>query len=391
MLRSKVRIAQVVMILLFTRFNCTRISVIVLSLILPTYNEAENIPGLLPKLEEVLKGIPHEIIIVDDDSPDGTWKVALEISQDKENVHVIRRVDKRGLSSAVIDGFLAAKGDVLAVMDADGQHDMTILPKLYNAVKENNGIALGSRYMEGGSFGKWEKRRQFMSRTATKLAQWVCRVKVSDPMSGFFAISRQAFEKALPRLNPKGYKIFLDFLVHVPKGTQAQEFPFVFGLRTHGESKVSHKVIIEFLEYLYDVTIGRFIPLTFVKFCMVGTLGVFVHMSAYYAISRLIMQGGSLTIAGFSLSVLGATETAIIFNYILNNSWTFAHQKLKGKDAFIGFFKYNVACAFGALANWAVSTFLFSLGWLELLAVFIGAIVGVMWNYTINRMFTWRK
>jgi len=361
------------------------------SLILPTYNEAENIPELLPKLEEILAGIPHEIIIVDDDSPDKTWEVALALSQDKDDVHVIRRVDKRGLSSAVIDGFLAAKGNVFAVMDADGQHDMELLPKLYAAVKENRGLAIGSRYIEGGSVGEWDERRHFLSKIATKMALHLCSVKVKDPMSGFFALDRKVFEEVRTRLNPKGFKILLDLLVHVPKGTQATELPYTFGVRQLGKSKLSWKVQLEFLEYLYDVTFGRLIPLTFIKFCIVGTLGVFVHMSAYLVISRAIIQGGALSIGGFSLSVLGATETAIIFNYLLNNSWTFAHQKLRGTAAIVGFFKYNVACSFGALANWAVSTYLFSLGWLELLAVFIGAIVGVMWNYTMNRMFTWRK
>ncbi|MBU0766691.1 glycosyltransferase family 2 protein [Patescibacteria group bacterium] len=362
-----------------------------ISLILPTYNEAENIPELLPKIEEILSGIPHEIIIVDDDSPDKTWQVALDLSQNKEDVHVIRRVDKRGLSSAVIDGFLAAKGDVFAVMDADGQHDMELLPKLYVAVKENNGLAIGSRYIEGGSVGGWDERRHFLSKIATKMALHICSVKVKDPMSGFFALDRKVFEEVLPRLNPKGFKILLDLLVHVPKETKATETPYTFGVRQLGKSKLSWKVQIEFLEYLYDVTVGRFIPLTFVKFCIVGTFGVFVHLIAYGVISRSIMDGDPLTIGGFSFAVIGATEIAIIFNYLLNNSWTFAHQKLRGTSAIVGFFKYNVACSFGALANWAVSAYLFSIGWIDFLAVFTGAIVGVMWNYTMNRMFTWRK
>ncbi|MFH1670985.1 MAG: glycosyltransferase family 2 protein [Patescibacteria group bacterium] len=362
-----------------------------ISLILPTYNEAENIPELLPKLEEVLAGIPHEIIIVDDDSPDKTWQVALALSQDKDDVHVIRRTDKRGLSSAVIDGFLAAKGDVFAVMDSDGQHDMGLLPQLYAAVKENQGLAIGSRYIEGGSIGEWDERRHFLSKVATKMALNLCKVKVKDPMSGIFAIDRKVFEEVLPRLNPKGFKILLDFLVHVPRGTQATEVPYTFGTRQLGESKLSMKVQIEFIEYLYDVALGRFIPLTFIKYCIVGTLGVLVHMSAYYVISRLMMGDGHLSIAGFSLAVLGATETAIVFNFLLNNIWTFKQQRLHGFGALAGFLKFNVACAFGALANWAVSTYLYSLGWVEFLAVFIGALTAVVWNYTMNRMITWRK
>ena len=362
-----------------------------LSLILPTFNEAENIPELLPKIEGVLADIPHEIIIVDDDSPDLTWDIAQDLSKDRDDVHVIRRIGRRGLSSAVIEGFLAAKGDVLAVMDADGQHDMDLLPKLYAAVSDNKGFALGSRYIEGGSTGDWDERRHLMSRVATKMAIFVCRTKVADPMSGFFAIDRDLFENVVEDLNPKGFKILLDLLVHAPAETPVTEIPFTFATRIHGESKLSKRVQLEFLEYLYDVTLGKYISLTFVKYCIVGTLGVAVHLSAYLGLSALLAGGADLSLAGFSLSVLGAIETAIIFNFWLNNIWTFSVQKLAGRALVVGFLTFNLACAFGALANYAVSAYLFSLGWAELTAVILGAFTGVFWNYTMNRVFTWKE
>ena len=362
-----------------------------LSLILPTYNEAQNLPELLPKLEDALSGIEHEIIVVDDDSPDETWRIAHELSENRDNLHVIRRIGRRGLSSAVVEGFLAAKGNVLAVMDADGQHDLSVLPRIYDEVKSGVNIAIGSRYIDGGSVGDWDERRQMLSRLATRLAVRLCKVEVRDPMSGFFAIDRETFESTLPRLNPKGFKILLDFLVHVPKGTTAKELPISFGKRMHGESKLSRRVQLQFIEYLYEVTFGKCIPLTFVKYCIVGTLGIAVHMSAYYAISRLIMRDGDLTVAGFSASIIGATEIAIIFNFLLNNVWTFAEQRLRGVSAITGFFKFNTACILGAIANWAVSTYLYSLGWMEALAVFLGALTAVLWNYTVNRVMTWRE
>jgi len=372
------------------------------SLILPTYNEAENLPELIPKIEDVLRGIPHEIIVVDDDSPDQTWKVAHTLSQKFPALHVVRRIGRRGLSSAVVEGFLSANGDILAVADADGQHDLSLLPKLYRAVagnlpaeasshaQETVNIAIGSRYAEGGSVGGWDERRYTLSRIATKLAIALCRVKVKDPMSGFFAIDRKTFEEALPRLNPKGFKILLDLLVHVREGAKVEELPFTFGERLHGESKLSRRVQIEFLEYLYDVTLGRFIPLTFLKYCIVGSLGVVVHLSAYYLIRTLLAEQ-AVSLYGFSLSLVGAIETAIIFNFLLNNVWTFAHTRLQGISAFFGFLKFNLACAVGAVANYAVSAFLFSRGWAELLTVIIGAFVGIFWNYTMNRMITWRE
>ncbi len=363
-----------------------------LSLILPTYNEAENLPELLPKLETLLGGvIAYEIIVVDDDSPDETWRIARELARKNPHLHVLRRVGRRGLSSAVIEGFLAAKGDVLAVMDADGQHDLQLLPQLYDAVRSGCAqIALGSRYVRGGGVGQWDERRHLLSRIATALAQRLCRVHVCDPMSGFFAMDRATFEEALPRLNPRGFKILLDLLVHVPKDTRVNELPFTFGARIHGESKLSRQVQIEFIEYLYDVTFGRFVPLTFVKYCIVGFLGVFVHVAAYLAISRLLLPVGIPPMNGFSLSVLGAIETAILFNFLLNNAWTFAPSRLRGNAAVVGFLKYNVACVFGALASYAVSIFLYSTGFGELLSVVVGAFTGAVWNYTMSRLFTWR-
>ncbi len=362
-----------------------------LSLILPTYNEAENISDLLPKIRSILKNTPHEIIIVDDDSPDETWRIAQKIAHDLGDVHVIRRIGRRGLSSAVIEGFLSAKGDVLAVMDADGQHDMGLLSTLHAEVAEHGGVAIGSRYVSGGSVGEWDERRYMLSRIATRMAIGLCAVKVNDPMSGFFAIERSVFEEIHPRLNPKGFKILLDLLVHARKGTVVKELPFAFGIRTHGESKLSRRVQLEFLEYLYDVTLGHIIPLTFVKYCIVGLFGVGVHLTAYMTFSALLAHGANLSLMGFSLALLGAIETAILFNFWLNNLWTFAHARLKGLGIICGFAKYNFACAFGALANYAVSTFLFSRGWAEIGSVIIGACTGIVWNYTMSRAFAWKN
>ncbi len=360
-----------------------------LSLVLPTFNESENLPVLLPKIAEALEGIPHEVIVVDDDSPDGTWRVAREAAERDSSLRVIRRVGRRGLSSAVIEGFLAATGDVLAVMDADGQHDLAVLPRLYASVRGGGNVAIGSRYAEGGSVGQWDERRHALSRMATRLAIRLCKVRVHDPMSGFFAIDRRTFEAALPRLNPKGFKILLDLLVHAPHGTTAVELPFTFGARLHGESKLSRRVQIEFLEYLYDVTLGSYVPLMFLKYCLVGIAGVAVNVVAYLFISRVLAEEWHAFL-GFSTALLGGIETAIVFNFLLNNAWTFSHARLRGARAASGFLTYNAACLFGALASYSVSSSLFERGVHEMLSVMLGALVGVIWNYTMSRLFTWR-
>ena len=238
--------------------------------------------------------------------------------------------------------------------------------------------------------GQWDERRHLMSRVATALALRVCRVKVKDPMSGFFAIAHTLFQDTVKSLNPKGFKILLDLLVCIPKNTLVEEIPFTFSERLHGESKLSRRVQIEFLEYLYDVTLGRYIPLTFVKYCIVGSFGVVVNVVAYMAFSSFIREGGELTVLGFGWAVVGATEVAIIFNFLLNNVWTFSHARLKGLSALFGFLKFNGACLFGALANYAVSSYLFSLAWAELSAVIVGAFTGVVWNYTMSKMFAWK-
>ncbi len=358
-----------------------------LSLILPTYKERETLPILIPKIVDTLKAVDHEIIIVDDNSPDRTWEVARRLARQYPNVLVIRRVGRRGLSSAVIEGFLAAKGDVFAVMDADGQHDMSLLPKLAAAVEENHGMAMGSRYMEGGSVGDWKGFRARMSRLGTSLAHWVCQVRVTDPMSGFFAISRETFEETLPRLNPKGFKILLDLLVHVRPDTMMKELPYSFSERIGGESKFSTQVRIQYLEFLYDATVGRFIPLTLVKYCIVGAIGVAVNLAAYFATVLALSESSAYGL--LSLPLLAGIEAAIIFNFVLNNAWTFSYSKLRGSKAVTGFIKYNIVCAFGALATIAVTNYLFSYGISMVGSLALGAFVGMIWNYTIGRLFTW--
>jgi dolichol-phosphate mannosyltransferase len=210
-------------------------------------------------------------------------------------------------------------------------------------------------------------------------------------MSGFFAVSRATFREALPRLNPVGFKILLDLLVHLPPGAVAREIPLRFGRRLHGESKLSRLVQLQFLEYVYDVTLGHWVPLLFVKYCVVGTLGVLVNAAAFWVASSLLGRAARETLAGFSVAVLVAVETAIVFNFLLNNAWTFSLSRLSGRGVVTGFLRYNAACALGALANYAVSGLLFSVGWSRAVAVIAGALVGAAWNYTMSRAVTWKQ
>lgn len=222
-----------------------------LSLVLPTYNEAANITSLIDVLDAVLADLPHEIIVVDDDSPDGTWRVAEHLTRKHPSLRVLRRVGRRGLSSAVTEGFDMARGDILAVMDADGQHDASLLLKLVSALSQGSSLAIGSRYVEGGSVGDWLTDRRIISNTGTTLAHFVSRVKVSDPLGGFFALKTSVYRSVRPMLRPTGFKILLEILANLPAGTRVSEVPLIFRMRLHGQSKLSLRVHIDFA---YQVT-----------------------------------------------------------------------------------------------------------------------------------------
>ena len=237
-----------------------------LSLILPTYNEAENLPLLLLKIEEALAGIPHEVIVVDDDSPDGTWRKAEELTRDFPVLRVLRRQGERGLSSAVIAGFRVARGEVLAVMDADGQHDCHLLRSLDESVRATRGIAVASRYVPGGGTGQWTASRKLLSHAGQRLVMLLCGIRTHDPLSGFFAIDRALFERIAPTFTPRGFKILLDLLAHVPRDTRVTEIPFTFAPRWRGHSKLSLSVQAAFARSLFDILLQRYARLAWILF-----------------------------------------------------------------------------------------------------------------------------
>lgn len=230
-----------------------------LSLILPTYNESANITALIDVLDAVLQRMPHEIIVVDDDSPDGTWRVAESLTRKHPSVRVLRRIGRRGLSSAVVEGFDMAKGDMLAVMDADGQHDSELLLTLVSALEKGSDMAIGSRYVKGGSVGDWVTDRRIISGAGTLLAHKLSRVKVSDPLGGFFALKKKLYTRVRQQLRPSGFKILLEILAAVPSSTKVTEVPLIFRMRLHGASKLSFRVQMEFLWQVLRLSFVRFI------------------------------------------------------------------------------------------------------------------------------------
>lgn len=355
-----------------------------LAVIIPTFNESANVEPMLQRLALVLAGIHWEAVFVDDHSPDGTAEKVREIARTNPSVRIVERVGRRGLSSAVIEGMLATAAPVLAVIDGDGQHDERLLPRLFEAVHSGNAdIAIGTRYAEGGSTGDWDKGRLRISQGATHLAQRLLRLNVSDPMSGFFALSRETLNQALPRLSNLGFKILADVIASLPAPPRVAELPYVFGLRLAGESKADARVAADYLALILDKTVGRVVPLRFLSFMAVGLFGAGVHMGTLW----LSMQS-QLT---FFWAEIVAVMTAMTSNFILNNSFTYRDRRLKGWRMLGGLFSFYAVCSVGAVANVGVGTLINQSDGRWWLAGLAGVMISAVWNYAGSATLTWRQ
>lgn len=356
-----------------------------LAVIVPTFNEVGNVQEIVNRLEVVLKGVRWEVIFVDDDSPDGTSLAVLEMSKRNAHVRCLKRVGRRGLSSACIEGMLSSGATYLAVMDADLQHDENILPVMLDQLRTNQfNLAIGTRYMEGGGVGQWNATRQSSSRLATWVSQKILGVKLNDPMSGFFMISRQAFEPCVNRLSSMGFKILLDIVVSSPNALSYVEVPFHFRNRYSGESKLDQKVIWDYYLLLVDKTLGGYIPSSLVSFATIGALGVLVHMSVLALVLKVL---------GFSFEQAQscAVLVAMVFNYYLNNLLTYRDQKLSGKDFWLGMFKFILACGIGAAANVGVASLFYKGYGYWYFSGLAGILVGLFWNYLATSLVVWPK
>src|ERR1700736_6279109 len=250
-----------------------------LSVIVPTFNERDNVPKLYRKLEAALAGVAWEVIFVDDNSPDGTWDVVRGLARQDSRVRCIRRIGRRGLSGACIEGILASSVPFAAVIDADLQHDETQLPKMLALLQAGEAdLVVGSRYIEGGSADSFNKQRAGASALATEVAKRVLRVKIADPMSGFFMIRRDQFEQLAPQLSTQGFKILLDVVASARGDLRVTEIPYAFGSRLHGESKLDSMVALDFLGLVLAKLTNDIVSLRFLLFAMVGSIGLVVHL-----------------------------------------------------------------------------------------------------------------
>jgi dolichol-phosphate mannosyltransferase len=278
---------------------------------------------------------------------------------------------------------LATPAPYIAVMDADFQHDETRLPEMLRTLRGSDiDLVVGSRYVTGGDIGAWDASRASMSRWATKLSRIVCKQSVTDPMSGFFMIRRDAFEGSVRQLSALGFRILLDVMASAPKPLKIVEVPYKFGVRTTGESKLDSLVLWELGMLLLDKTVGRFVPVRFLAFAAVGATGVIVHIGMLTVLLKILNTP-------FILAQAGATATAMVFNFWLNNLLTYRDRRLHGRQWLGGLITYTLACSVGALANVGFATYLFTNKAQWVAAALAGVAVGAVWNYAITQIYTW--
>lgn len=364
-------------------------SPILLSLVIPTYNESKNIPKIVSLLSQMLdQAIPeaYELIVVDDNSPDCTWEIATELMSEYPQLRVMRRVEERGLSTAVIRGWQAARGEVLGVIDADLQHPPELLLKLWGEIVRGGDLAVASRHVEGGGVSDWSPIRRFLSRGAQTLGLIILPEvigRVSDPMSGYFMVRRSCI--AGRTLSPVGYKILIEVIARgrVP---WIGEVGYVFQERQEGESKVTSKQYLDYLRHLVRLRFSLGPIARFFRFGLVGFSGVFVDLGVFYLLRS---QGLGLT---SSAAISG--ELAIINNFLWNDFWTFgdiARRQPGKRQRLRRLIKFNVICLGGLVLNVLIVNFFFNiLGINEYVAKLIAIAAVTLWNFWLNLKLSWR-
>lgn len=375
----------------------TKGKTILLSLVIPTYKERDNIEKIVYVLSLLLdEYIPeeYELIVVDDDSPDRTWEVAQSLMAKYPQLRVMRRQQERGLSSAVVRGWQSARGNILGVIDGDLQHPPEVLTQLLGAVQQGADLAVGSRHVEGGGVSSWSVVRRFLSRGAQVLGLVILPGvlgRVSDPMSGYFMVRRQAIAGAT--LNPVGYKILLE-VIGRGKVREIAEVGYVFCERKEGESKVTWKQYVEYIHHLLRLrfstgVLGQIPFGRFLRFGLVGLSGVFVDMMILYLLSDSTTLALPLT-----RSKIIAGEIAIFNNFLWNDAWTFADvsmQQREWRQRLKRFVKFNVICLAGLVLNVVVLNIVFNfIVPNRYIANLIAIAVATIWNFWVNLKLSWR-
>ena len=356
-----------------------------LAVVVPTYNERGNVAELIARLDCVLQGIAWEAIFVDDDSPDDTAEVITQVARRDSRIRLIHRIGRRGLASACIEGILATTATYIAVMDGDLQHDEAMLPLMLQKLRaESLDIVVGTRNSVGGSMGDFGRKRVMLSKLGRRVSHTVCQCDISDPMSGFFLVSRSFFYEVVHHLNGVGFKILVDMLSSAERPVRLAEVGYTFRMRRHGVSKLDVNTAIEYLFLVIDKLTGRLVPIRFVAFSLVGATGVATHL-LFMAVLLFGLHWR------FIPAQIAATYLAMTENFFLNNLVTWRDRKLRGLRLIYGLCSFLIACSFGAWANVVFSRALHDQGAPWYLAGIAGILLSSVWNYSISNLFTWQK
>ena len=357
-----------------------------LSIVVPTFNERDNIEPLLCALDMALSGIQFEVIFVDDNSPDGTSDHIREIAKSRSNLRVIQRINERGLASACVEGVKTTIAGHVLIMDADLQHDEKIIPELFQVVRSGEAdVASGTRF--GGNNSEVEGlplHRRWLSYAANFLAKVISGQKLKDPMSGFFLFRREDFIEALPKMACSGYKIYFDFLCSSRTRLRVQEIKFHFRERQSGESKLDLKVLWEYVLLLGSKLSLGILPVRFIGFCLVGLSGVGVHFLSMFVLFKIVLWP-------FIIAQTLSTLAAMVWNYYWNNALTYNHKRQKGVAFLRGLGAFVLISACGALVSILISDWLYQKSIVWPIAVFAGIVYSSVWNYALSRWLVWRR
>jgi dolichol-phosphate mannosyltransferase len=354
-----------------------------LSIIVPTFNERANIPILVEKLSRLLAECDWEMLFVDDNSPDGTAAEARALGEADRRVRCIRRIGRRGLAGACLEGMLASQARYVAVMDADLQHDEELLVAMLACLRSRRAdVVIASRYVDGGSAAGLSKHRSRVSRWSNALVRMLLHIDLTDPMSGFFMMRRDAFEALAPELSSQGFKILLDIMATAGGRLRAMELPSSFRERRHGESKLDSKIALDFAALVTAKLTHDAVSARFLLFCLVGLTGIGIHLSLLSLWLAAVPFGAAQTLATFG---------AIAWNFFLNNIFTYRDQRLTGWRFLTGLIRFQVICAVGAISNVGIATWIYDYRSIWWVAGLGGAIVGTVWNFVVSAAFVWRQ
>lgn len=354
------------------------------SVIVPTFNEAGNVARLHDDLDAALAGLAWELVVVDDDSPDGTADAVRRLADGHGNVRCVQRVQERGLASAVHWGVQAAHGEIVVVMDGDGQHEPALIPAMVEALAAGADIASGSRFLgNGAAEGLASRRRLALSERGNRLTNLMLGHDLTDPLTGFFATSRRLFLDSIPRLQADGFKVFFDLAWHNRRAA-IRELPFDFRRRRHGDSKLGFYVAwLLACDIVAKLSLGL-LPPRLVSFVGVGLVGSIFHFSVLYT----VLAAG----AAFWVAQAVATVVALVFNFSINNVLTYSDQRLRGATFWKGLLLYSLIASVGIVANVSTAQLAYvRLNGHAFLASTTGLVIDVIWRFVVSNRLVWGR